>query len=307
MEVRKTWPLVLKTLLGLLFIASAILKVLDMDKFEIYVYSYRFFSLNLSFLVARIAIILELVIGIGLVFNVFHKLMWWSGMAMLAGYTLLLGYALTLGRSDSCHCFGALLPFNPWQSILKNLLLMALFALAYKVKGRTFKGQWMAFACVAVASVATVFIVSPPDNFTQNYRPEKNLNVALFNKLLSQPPLDAFHLQEGKQVVCLLSTTCELCELAARKLSLMQQRYGFPSENITFVFMGNEEEIKPFFEHSESAEYRSVLYGDVRGFLSVNGGNFPTLAFLDHGTVVYEYGLRNMNEGKIREFFTKND
>ena len=305
--MKKTLPLILKVLLGLLFIVSAILKMMDMDRFEVYVYSFQFFSLNQSFLVARAAIIIELVLGIGLISNCFHQLMWWGSMAMLTFYNLLLCYALIIGRTDSCHCFGAFLPFNPWQSILKNLVLMGLFMLVYKVKGRSFKGRWMALAGVAIASTLAVFIVSPPDNYIHNSSPEQNLNETLFNEILSQPPLDALQLQDGKQVVCFLTTSCELCQLAAHKLSIMQQRYGFPSENITFVFMGNEEGIKEFYEKSESAEYRSVLYEDVHGLLKVINGNFPTMAFLDHGTVVHEYGLRNMNEEEIKLFFTKKD
>jgi len=305
--VKKTLPLILKVLLGLLFIVSAILKMMDMDRFEVYVYSFQWFSLNQSFLVARVAIIIEFILGIGLISNCFHRLMWWGGMAMLSAYTLFLVYTLTIGRNDSCHCFGAFLPFNPWQSILKNLVLMGLFALVYKVKGCSFKGQWLALIGVAIASTLAVFIVSPPDNYIHNSSPEQNLNETLFNEILSQPPLDALQLQDGKQVVCFFTTSCELCQLAAHKLSIMQQRYGFPSENITFVFMGNEEGIKEFYEQSESAEYRSVLYEDVHGLLKVINGNFPTMAFLDHGTVVHEYGLRNMNEEEIKLFFTKKD
>ena len=75
----------LKVLLGLVFIVSAILKVVDMDKFEIYIYSYHFFSLNFSFIVARLAIILELVLGFGLISHTLHKLYWWGSMAMLVG------------------------------------------------------------------------------------------------------------------------------------------------------------------------------------------------------------------------------
>ena len=107
----------LKVFLGLLFIVSAVLKIADMDRFEIYVYSYHFFSLNFSFLVARAAIIVELALGIGLISNCFHKLMWWGSVLMLVGYTGLLVYALVLGRTDNCHCFGDYLQFNPWQSI----------------------------------------------------------------------------------------------------------------------------------------------------------------------------------------------
>ena len=76
---------VLKVLLGLVFIVSAVLKVYDMDRFEIYVYSYHFFSLNLSFLAARAAVILELVLGIGLVSHTLHKMYWWGSVAMLLG------------------------------------------------------------------------------------------------------------------------------------------------------------------------------------------------------------------------------
>ena len=141
---------ILKVLLGILFIVSAILKIVDMDKFEIYIYSYHFFSLNFSFLVARAAIIAELVLGIGLASNCFHKLMWWGSVLMLLGYTGLLCYALVLGRTDNCHCFGDYLQFNPWQSIVKNVVLLALFALVYRVKGWRFKYDWIALAALAL-------------------------------------------------------------------------------------------------------------------------------------------------------------
>lgn len=297
--------LVLKVILGLLFIVSAILKIVDMDKFEIYIYSYHFFSLNFSFLVARVAIILELVLGIGLVSQCFHKLMWWGSMIMLAGYTLLLVYAQIIGRTDSCHCFGELLPFNPWQSIFKNIVLMGLFAMIYKVKDFSFKGKWLALVGVLIVSSVTVFAVSPPDNFISTYNKDKNVNEALFAEMLSTPPMDAFHLNEGKQVIGIFSTSCEYCQLAAHKISLMQQRYGFPAENMTYVFIGSEEGIETFYEKSESAEYRSVLHDNPISLLSIIEGKFPTIVFLDNGTIVHKYELRDMKEDEIKAFFTQ--
>jgi uncharacterized membrane protein YphA (DoxX/SURF4 family) len=295
-------PIALKMLLGLMFIVSAILKVFDMDKFEIYIYSYHFFSLNFSFLVARAAIIAELVLGIGLVSNCLHKPMWWGSMAMLMGYTLLLIYAQIIGRTDSCHCFGDVLPFNPWQSILKNSLLMGLFALVYRVKEWRFKGQWLALVGVAIAASVVIFCVSPPDNFTPNYQLGKNLQTEYFETALAEPPLDNLHLDEGKQIVCLFTTGCRFCQMSARKLSLMQQFYGFPADRITYVFMGSEEGIEKFYELSESARYRNVLFQDVRTLLKITDGNFPVLVFMDNGTVIHEYGFRNMKEGEIKAF-----
>jgi len=294
-----------KILLGLVFIVSAVLKVLDMDRFELYIYSYHFFSLNLSFLVARAAIILELVLGVCLVTNVFHKQVWWASMAMLGFYTLLLIYALLMGRTDSCHCFGDFLQLDPKQSLLKNVALMLLFLLVYRVEERRTPLCWPIFSLALIGSTITVFAVSPPDNFTTAYRSENNLDEALFDELIDGPQLNNLHLRESKQVVCFFSTGCEYCQMAAQKLALMQQHYGFPSENITCVFMGIEENIPKFFAEAQSPEYRSVLYSDVVQLVKAINGQFPTIVLVGNGTVVETYGFRDMKEAEIKAFFTQ--
>ena len=292
----------LKVLLGLVFIVSAILKVVDMDRFEIYVYSYHFFSLNFSFLAARATIILELVLGIGLISNSLHKLYWWGSMAMLLSYTLLLIYALAIGRSDSCHCFGDYLQLNPKQSLLKNGFLMLLFLLIYRMKERETPFRWLLLCLAIMVSTIGVFVVSPPDNYTQNYNSDQNLQVELFDEALNEAPLDALNLREGKKIICFFSTSCEYCQMAAQKLSLMQQFYGFPPENIFFVFMGTEKGVAEFYEKSESVAYSYLLYDDVVKLLKINNGNFPTIVFMDNGEVVHEYGFRNMREEEIKAF-----
>ncbi len=293
---------VLKVLLGLVFIVSAVLKVVDMDKFEIYVYSYHFFSLNASFIFARLSIILELVLGIGLVSNTLHKVYWWGSMAMLGGYTLLLIYALILGRTDSCHCFGDFLQLDPKQSLIKNGVLVLLFLLIYRMESWKTPFRWLILILAVMASSIAVFVISPPDNLTSNSDSEQNLQIELFNEMLDDVPLEALNLREGKQVICFFSTSCEYCQMGAHKLSLMQQFYGFPKENITYFFMGNEESIAQFYEESGSAQYRDVLYPDVARLLKAVNGNLPVIVFLEDGKVVHEYGFRNMNEAEIKAY-----
>ena len=293
---------VVKVLLGLVFIVSAVLKVVDMDRFEIYVYSYHFFSLNFSFIVARLAIILELVLGIGLVSHTLHKMYWWGSMAMLGGYTLLLIYALTLGRTDSCHCFGDFLQLDPKQSLIKNGVLMLLFLLIYRMESWKTPFRWLILCLTVVASTIAVFVISPPDNLTSNSDPEKNLQSELFNEMLDDAPLDALNLREGKQVICFFSMSCEYCQMAAHKISLMQQFYGFPKENITYLFIGNEEGIAGFYKQSESSQYRDVFYPDVARLLKAVNGNLPVIVFLEDGNFVYECGFRNMDEAEIKAY-----
>ena len=254
-------------------------------------------------MVARFAIILELVLGIGLISNCLHKLMWWGSVAMLIGYTLLLIYALTLGRTDSCHCFGDFLQLDPKQSLIKNLVLLFLFLLIYKMESWKTPFRWLILCLAVMASTIGVFVVSPPDHLTSNSDPEQNLQMELFNEMLDDVPLDTLNLRDGKQVICFFSTGCEVCQMAARKLSLMQQYYGFPPENITYVFMGNEDGIGKFYEESESARYRDVLYRDVVPLLKVINGNFPAIVFMENGVVVCGYGFRNLDEAEIRAFF----
>lgn len=293
---------VFKVLLGLVFIVSAVLKLVDMDRFEIYIYSYHFFSLNFSFLVARAAIILELVLGIGLMSHCLHKLMWWGSMAMLLGYTLLLIYALHIGRTDNCHCFGDYLQLDPKQSLVKNGVLMLLFLLIYRMESWMIPFRWLILCLTVMASTIGVFVASPPDNYTAAYAPERNLQVDIFGEMLDDSPLDGLQLKEGKQVVCFFSTGCEYCQMAARKLSLVQQFYGFPAENITYIFMGNREGMVRFYEQSESAQYRDVLYPDAVRLLKAINGNLPSIVFLEDGEVVHEYGFRNMNEEEMKVY-----
>lgn len=290
----------LKVLLGLVFIVSAILKVVDMDKFEIYIYSYHFFSLNFSFIFARLAIILELVLGFGLISHTLHKLYWWGSMAMLVGYSLLLWYALHMGRTDSCHCFGDYLQLDPKQSLIKNGLLMLLLLAIYKMESWKTPFRWLILCLALMASAIGVFVASPPDNLA-NFDPEHNLQVELFDEMLGDAPLEDLHLDEGKQIVCFFSTGCEYCQMAARKLSLMQQFHGFPGDRITYLFMGDQEDVSMFYELSESQRYRDVLYPDARMLKAVKG-NLPTIVFMEDGKVVREYGFRNMDEEEIKAF-----
>ena len=66
--------------------------------------------------------------------------------------------------------------------------------------------------------------------------------------------------------------------------------------------MGNEEGVASFYEQSESAWYRDMLYPDVARLLKAINGNFPVIVFLEDGEVVHEYGFRNMNEAEIKAY-----
>lgn len=302
---RRLFRRVLKVLLGLLFVVSAVLKIVDMDPFEIYVYSYGFFSLNVSLVVARLAIVLELVLGIALILNWFHKLIWWGSLLMLLGYTGLMVYALLQGRTDHCHCFGDILRFDPLQSLIKNLVLLLWLALLYPLKGRGFRGQWLALLGLSLACVCAVFVVSPPDFLLHSESEGRQVDPERLETMLRQPPLAAQRLDEGKKVVGVFSAGCALCRMTARKLSLMQAFHGFPEQDVCFVFMGKEADVEAFYEAAESAKFHFVVMDNPLPLLKLVDGKFPTVLLLEEGRVVQLFGFRDLDETAIKKFFAE--
>ena len=183
------------------------------------------------------------------------------------------------------------------------MVLLALFALIYKVKGWRFKHDWLALVGIILASSIAVFAVSPPDNYTPSYNASHDLQVELFQESLDNVPLDNLKLKEGKKVVGIFSSGCEYCMMTAQKLSLMQSFYGFPEKDILYVFMGTEEGVEKFYKESESTRYPYVIYDDVIQLLKINNGVFPIVVMLENGQVVHEYGFRNMKEEEVKTFF----
>ena len=124
--------LVLKYLLSALFFFSAAAKLVSIDAFDLYIYSFHIFSYSLSAIIARLAIAAELVVALWLVGSYRQRIAFIATTVMLVGLTLFLVYAQFIGRTDSCHCFGALLPITPLQSIAKNAVLLLITLAAWR-------------------------------------------------------------------------------------------------------------------------------------------------------------------------------
>ena len=82
-----------RMLLGVFFIVSAVAKLVEIDTFELYIFSYHLLPLTLSFLAARLVIVAEMLCGIGLLANIWKRLVDTCTMAMLVVFTLFLGYS----------------------------------------------------------------------------------------------------------------------------------------------------------------------------------------------------------------------
>ena len=133
---------VLKIIIGVVFIISSVSKLVSMEAFEMYVYSFGLFPLALNAYVARLVLVLEMILGAALISHRHHRFTLLMTLLFLLAFIFFLTFAHLSGRTDSCHCFGELLPFDPVQSIVKNALLVALSLFVFKFANDRWSPRW---------------------------------------------------------------------------------------------------------------------------------------------------------------------
>lgn len=131
----------IRILLGIFFIVSAVMKVLSLDTFVMYVYSFQLFPFVLTEIACRLLIGFEMLLGVMLLLKLRYKLVWWTSMGLMVAFTLFLIYTAIFRNDDNCHCFGDIVEVKPVVSIFKNLAVMLFFLLIYERKKRTLNAE----------------------------------------------------------------------------------------------------------------------------------------------------------------------
>ena len=168
-----------RTLLGLVFIFSGVVKAIDplgtVYKIEDYLKAFGgFFNelLPMAEVAAWALIILELLLGVCMVLNI--RTQWTSWLALLFYLVmtpLTLYIALTNPVSD-CGCFGDAIVLTNWQTFWKNvvLIVLAIILVALRKHVRQLWSNWMEILLVALTILAAVVFMS----WTRNHLPVKD-------------------------------------------------------------------------------------------------------------------------------------
>jgi thiol-disulfide isomerase/thioredoxin len=149
---------VLKILVGVMFLISAVAKFVTIDAFEMYVYSFGIFPLTVSFYIARFVLAFELVLGASLISHRHHRFTLVMSLMFLICFVLFLAYAHLVGRTDNCHCFGDLMPFSPVQSIMKNAALILVLLFVYKETPQEWYPRWWLVTIIYIVTAGLMFL-----------------------------------------------------------------------------------------------------------------------------------------------------
>lgn len=290
-----------RILLGLFFLVSAIAKWVDIDRFEVHVFSYNLLSLNLSFLVARLIIVAEILVGVGLVANIWHRFVNTCAVLMLVGFTFFLGYAALAGRTDSCQCSGPLLEMNPVQSMLKNAVLLLLLWFSMHAKPWNWSPKWWLWLPAVLAVPVTLFIVSAPDNWLFGEETEI-YNVDFLQEAIGdEGTLGPLDLDEGKHVVAFLTSGCQFCRMADQKLTSIWQRGNLDSTAMVYIVL-SKDTLTPPLTLNDTAFQRHAYSLDRETFMMITYGQRPMVLLIDNGEVKASCHYRNISESQIHKF-----
>jgi len=297
--MKKTIVTALRILTGIIFIFSALSKLLSIDSFEIYIYSFNILNLPLSFLFARVVIGFELLLGVLFILNAYIKLVALSTLAMLLSFIVFLVYLIFTQNPENCHCFGDILEISHTTSIIKNIIIIGFVLVVLKQQHpSTYKFKTAATILGIVVSMAVPFIVSPPDNFNLSaYANKTSYNEQALQQYLAQKGT-----LQGKQVICFYGTGCRFCKLSSKKISVIAKKLNEKESAFSIVFWGDEARIEKFFTTTNSTRFAYETM-DGNQFLQITDGQMPVILLLENGQVKKKYGYRDLNEEEILNFF----
>lgn len=128
---------------GLLFIFSGLIKANDPMGFGYKLQEY-FHVFNLNFLndystwIAAAICAFEIILGGLLILGIAGRKVGWGLLLLIIFFTFLTFYSAFFEVVTSCGCFGDAIPLTPWQSFIKDLVLLAfilvIFIKKYKIK-----------------------------------------------------------------------------------------------------------------------------------------------------------------------------
>jgi len=315
---------VVRLLLGVMFITAAILKLLSIDYFEIYIYSFKIFSFAMTTVVSRLIIASEILLGLGLIFKVFYKKIWWLSMLMMIGFSLFLIYVIIFRNDENCHCFGELVQLNPSESIYKNIISIILLLFIRTETEHEYKPvlkNWI-IASSVVVSVILPFVVFPMDTLYNKFvSKDNNINTIAFEKslkdsinivrlnvvsendtiIIQRDSITKFNIKDDKYIINYISAGCKFCKMGTEKLVMMLDRNDIGRTHVKFMIWGYDGDIANFMKESNTADCEYWFIPPMTS-LDITFGKFPIYVWSDDETIVNSGDLRNLEEKRLTEF-----
>ena len=152
---------ILQLLLGITFLFSAYTKAVGPGFFEITLMDQGIAPDRIiaSYL-ARFFIGLEFALGFLMLLPFYVKRLMQFTFFLLGGFTLHLIYLWSIGDTDNCGCFGEMISMTPEQSIIKNMIMLAIAFVVFRL-AQTKKIKIIIPIVFSAATIISMWIIIP--------------------------------------------------------------------------------------------------------------------------------------------------
>lgn len=296
---------IISVLVGMVFIFSAYVKLFPIELLEIAVVETGFIGWSLAPIMARLLIASEFALGLFLIMNIKPKLVSALTALSLVVFSFYLVFLLVFQGNDvNCNCFGLYMVMNPIESLLKNIVLLALVALLYfKNTAIKYPKEWIVLALGAVLAIFVTFIINPPkfDKSKYEYNVDQpylmDFSIIYSDSEVEQPQID---LQKGKHLVAFFSYSCQHCIVSAYNLQLILLRN--PDLSFYFFINGDENDLKTFHKLTKSEHVpHSILL--AKPLLMIAGNKLPAIFLINNSYVEKRIHPNGIDEEAIIEWF----
>ena len=297
--------------IGSMFIIAAILKLISIDEFELYIYSFDILDFLITTLFSRLLIAGELFLGLLLVFKMCYKFTWRATLSVQIVFTLFLAYVLAFRNDSNCHCFGELVELSPLESIIKNVVIIGALFFIKTTRLQDYKTTSVFVGLRRVLLIAAViipFVVTPMDSvYKMIYSSEKEISTVDFyetlDKVVKMDFVDndivfdstAQIKMDGKQMVVIVSSGCKYCRLGVKKLSMMMRKNDIKSDNVKIFIWGSREGILNFKDETLTDDF-SYWHIMPHEAVDITLGRFPTFIILEEKEIVNISDFRDIDE-----------
>lgn len=298
--------IVSRILISAFFALSAISKMMGVEAFEIYLYRSSFLSYDAATIAGRFIIASELLIAICLLIKLKFRIVWGITFLFLLIFSIFLAFQMLLGADENCFCLGELMEMSPAESLIKNALLLLLLMLVKNSSNFRFRNENWAFAGTVILSLLVPVILSPPDVFVQGSFDEARHDQEALMQAIDSGDIPPYF-TEGKNLIAFYSLSCKYCRMASTRIGTSVREAGIDNSLVHIVFWGDSTlAFKPFFEETFSPEFE-YAYLSTEPYLAITKGRMPLILLIEDGKVIHQMNYRNLDEGKIEEFFLIDD
>jgi len=282
-------------LLGVVFIASGLAKLISVDFFEQFLYSFKILNLDFAIILARLIIGAELIIGLLYLLRIYIKPVSYITLALLFVFTGFIAFLEISNSNDDCYCFGTLIQLSNTVSIIKNIMLSIIIILVLRTNfEETLQFKKSKIIISILLGVCLSFGIYFPNGLF-GAKSEVTYCKPCFENFISNNQLS-----NKKIVICFFSNRCKYCQLAAKKISVISQK-ARNQKDILYVFWDSNHNPKKFYEETKTIPLHS-LEMDVLTFIKLTNGEMPLIVLYNKGVIEKTFRYNDINESAIINF-----